>query len=113
MSVAAILLALTRGLHVAALLSLLGATLARAYLAPPALARASAADARAVERDMRRLVRVSLLLAIVGGLLWLPFLAAEMAGAANASTALAAIPDVLIYTRAGQAFAARLVLLLL
>src|SRR5258705_11740857 len=102
MGVAAILLALTRGLHVAALLSLFGATLARAYLAPPALARASAADARASERELRMLVRVSLLLAIIGGLLWLPFLAAEMAGAANASTAFAAIPDVLLYTPPGQ-----------
>src|SRR5256885_922528 len=109
MSAAAILLVLTRFLHVAALLSLFGTMLARAYLAPPVLARASAADARAIERDMRGLVRVSLLLALVGGLLWLPFLAAGMAGAADASTAFAAIPDVLLYTRAGQALTARLV----
>src|SRR3954464_13291765 len=111
MDVGAILLALTRGLHLAATLSLLGTALARSYLAPPVLARLSAGEVRLLEQQLRRLLRGSGLGAPAAGLLWLPFLAADMAGAGSPSAALAAISDVLIYTRVGWAIGARFVLL--
>ena len=113
MDVAAILLGLTRGLHVAATLSVLGAALARAYLAPPVLARLPAIEARAIEMRMRQLLRGSVLFATLAGLLWLPFLAADMAGAPKLLAGFAAIPDVLFHTRVGWALGARLALLLL
>jgi putative copper export protein/mono/diheme cytochrome c family protein len=113
MDVAAILLALTRGLHVAATLSVLGAALARAYLVPPVLARLAAVEARAIEARMRQLLRGAVLFAVLAGLLWLPFLARDMAGAPSLTAGLAAIPDVLFHTRVGWAIMARLALLLL
>src|SRR6185312_1737084 len=113
MDVAAILLALTRGLHVAATLSVLGAALARAYLVPPVLARLAAVEARAIEARMRQLLRGAVLFAVLAGLLWLPFLARDMAGAPSLTAGLAAIPDVLFHTRVGWAIMARCALLLL
>jgi putative copper export protein/mono/diheme cytochrome c family protein len=113
MDVAAILLALTRGLHVAATLSLLGTALARAYLAPPVLARLPAVEARAIESQLRQLLRGSVLLAILAGFAWLPLLAGGMAGASSPWQGLAAIPDMLLYTRVGWALGARLLLLVL
>src|SRR5581483_4208011 len=113
MDVAALLLALTRGLHIAAALSVLGTALARAYLAPPVLVRLPPGEVRLIEQQLRRLLRLSILAALAAGLLWLPFLAGDMAGTGSPSAALAAIPDVLIYTRVGWALSARFALLLL
>jgi hypothetical protein len=97
-------LALARGVADAGLLSVFGALLFRAVIAPPVLARlgpgAASADAR-----LGRIAWLSLLAAALGALAWLALEADDLGGT------VAAVPAVLGGTRFGHAILLRLALL--
>lgn len=105
------LLALLRGAHLAALLSLFGTLLFAVLVAPAGLRAVPEAVAQPVRGRLTRQARVSLLLALALGIAW--FAAEAHAIAAPASREwLAALPSVALDTRFGRVFALRLVLLL-
>ncbi|HVY15531.1 MAG TPA: CopD family protein [Rhodopila sp.] len=98
---------LSRGLHLAGMLSFLGVAAFRTLVLP------AASDIPASLRGrVDRLGWVSLVLAIAAGGLWLAVEAASMAGAASVSETLRALPLVAEATRFGQVMMARFALLL-
>lgn len=98
-------LAVARGLHLAAALSVLGA-LGFALLVAPA-----GGAAGPLWRQLSLLVRIGAAVAWISAALWLPLQAAAMAGAVDVGTAFAAIPTVLLDTGFGRALMLRLGLL--
>jgi len=96
-------LAAARGLHLAAALSAFGTLGFGALLAP--------AGDEIVRRRLTALARISVALAWLGALIWLPLQAASMAGAPDADGAFAALPTVLFDTGFGRALLLRLALL--
>jgi putative copper export protein len=98
-----------RGTHLAALASLFGTLVFQALVlrALPATAWAERVRAR-----LARLVGLSLLLALVLGVLWLIARAGSIAGASSLKEALEALPLVVLDTRFGQLLLARGALLL-
>lgn len=103
---AELLLALMRGLFVAALFSSFGALLFQSFIAPAAQTM-SAGNALALDRRDLVLTHRSLLAAALLLLGWLVLQAAAIADAGNVSEALAAIPTVLWNTSFGKILAAQ------
>ena len=101
------MLALLRGLAVAALLSVFGSLLFRAALAPPVLARMAVDEAAMFQRRWRVLFRSSGAAAILAALGWLVLQAASIADAPNLLAGASAVPAVLADTRFGHLLAAQ------
>ncbi len=104
----ATLLALLRGLHLAATLSLLGTAGFIAWLLPGA-----GADGQAISPRLVRLCRISGIVALLTLMAWFVLQAAVIAGAADLHQVGAALPIVAKQTRYGGAMVARGGLLLL
>ena len=111
MDATTITLAVLRGTHVAALLSLFGSLVFGVLVAPAALAAAPAVGP-AVRTRLRRIGLVSALLALVLGVAWLVVQAAVIAGADSVGETVSAVPIVAADTRFGRLVMVRLALLL-
>ena len=98
--------ALTRGLHLVAILSLFGTLLVAWLIKPAACGRDEPIPAR-LDRELLLLVRGSAVLALTSAVAWLLLEAAEMAGAASLGEMLSATPIALFDTRFGQALMVR------
>ena len=96
------MLALVRGLSVAALLSVFGSLFFRTTLAPPVLARMEVAEAAAFQRRWHGLFWSSWAFAVLATLGWLLLQAAAMANAPNILAGAAAVPTVLADTQFGH-----------
>lgn len=99
--------ALLRGLHLAAMLSLLGVVGCLAWVLP-----AAAADGREMVPALVRLWRVSGVAALLTLMAWFVSQSAAIAGAANLDELAAALPKVAEHTRYGGAILVRAGLLL-
>lgn len=108
MSAFAFFVALLRGAHVAALVSLFG-TLVFLQVAAPAEPAAEAARLRAI---LLRLATISTATALVIGLAWLMTESAVIAGGDGVATALHALPVVTLHTQFGHWLLLRFILLL-
>src|SRR5690349_14035648 len=108
MSGLASLMALLRGLHLAAMLSLLGATAFLIWLLPTV--EASPAPLR---RQLHRLCRLSGGIAILAGVAWFVVQTAAIADADSGSALLNALPLVAAHTHYGRIMLVRLLLLVL
>ena len=97
-----LMLALARGLSVAALLSVFGALLFRTALAPPVLVRMEAGEAAIFQRRWRGLFWSSWAIAVLAALGWLLLQAASMADASSILAGAAAVPTVLADTQFGH-----------
>ena len=107
-----LLLALVRGLSVASLLSVFGALLFRAVIAPPVLA-SMRSDADALERRWRIVFWASWAASILTALAWLVAETANISGADTMRATAAALPTVLTDTFFGHVLAFRFLVLLL
>jgi len=105
-------LGLVRGLHLAAVLSQFGILLLTAAVARQASAGAAIGTVATLNRTLRRLVRDSLVVALITAVVWLLLQASDMADTRDPGAVLAAAPVVLFDTRFGKALLLRLVLLL-
>lgn len=106
-----VLLAVMRGLHLAATLSVFGALLFRAAVAPAALAQVGKELGDHVLDGLRTLVRLSIVAAITTAAVWLLLQAAAMSGAGSMAEAMTAVPIVLLRTVFGHALLLRLLFL--
>jgi putative copper export protein/mono/diheme cytochrome c family protein len=111
MSTLEIVVALLRGTHVAALVSLFGTLVFLTLVVPSAMAEA-AIEAPHLRRRLLRLARISAVLALVFGIAWLAVESAVIAGAGSAAMTLHAVPVVALRTQFGQWLLVRGVLLL-
>ena len=111
MSTLEIFVALLRGAHVAALVSLFGTLLFLVVVAQPAMAEAVTAAAR-VRLVLLRLARISAACGLIVGFAWLTLESAVIAGADSASMTLHVLPVVALQTQFGQWLTVRLGLLL-
>jgi putative copper export protein/mono/diheme cytochrome c family protein len=100
-------MALVRGLHLAATLSLLGTAGFLAWMLPPA-----GADLGRLRLLLVRLWWISGSVALLAGLAWFTLQSATIAGAEDASDVWAALPLVAEHTRYGVMLMVRLVLVL-
>ncbi len=94
-------MALLRGVHVAALVSLFGTLVFLVVVAPSALADAATAAAH-VRRVLLRLARISAACALIVGLVWLTFESGVIAGSDSMAMTLQALPVVALHTQFGQ-----------
>src|SRR5271166_4454047 len=111
MSTLEIVVALLRGAHVAALVSLFGTLVFLTLVAPAAVAEATK-DAPRLRRRLLRVARISAVLALVIGIAWLAVESAVIAGAGSVATTLHALPVVALRTQFGQWLLVRGLLLL-
>ena len=111
MSTLEIVVALLRGAHVAALVSLFGTLVFLTLVAPAAMAEA-AEDAPRLRRRLLRVARISAALALIVGIAWLAVESAVIAGAGSIAMTLQALPVVALRTQFGQWLLVRGVLLL-
>jgi putative copper export protein/mono/diheme cytochrome c family protein len=100
------IMALVRGLHLAATLSLLGSAGFIAWILP-----AAGTPPAALRRRLNALVRISGLIAVVAGTVWFAWQAAAIAGAEDLSDLWDALPVVAMHTRYGTILLVRLALL--
>lgn len=98
-----LVVALARGVHFAAVLSLFGSLIIATIVAPAALREAPSDAAHTLVRRLSLMVRGSGLIALLLGIVWLPIQAAEMSGAGSIVDALQATPIALLHTRYGEA----------
>lgn len=103
--------AIVRGLSVAACLSVLGVSVFRLVVAPPAFASMQAEAAARLERWCLWLLRASAAAALLGSGLWLVLEAGDMIGGSTIGDGLAAVPLVIRHSRFGQVMVLRLALL--
>lgn len=111
MSTLEIGVALLRGLHLAALVSLLGALVFLTLVAPAAAVEA-ADEAPRLRQSLLRLAGLSAALALIVGTAWLTADSAAIAGADGWAMAVQALPVVALQTQFGRWMLARGVLLL-
>lgn len=104
---------LARGVHVAASLSVFGAVLSHAVIAPAALRQAPAQAAARVTGLICGVIRVSLTVAVVAGTIWLVLEAIYIAGGDRLADGIAVLGPVLSETNFGHLLAIRLALLVL
>ena len=105
------IVATLRGAHVTALASILGALMFILTVAPPAM-REAREEVRCLSARLLRVARVSAVLALVSGILWLGLEAAVIAGADSVRMTLRALPVVALRTQFGQWLLLRLGLVL-
>jgi putative copper export protein/mono/diheme cytochrome c family protein len=108
-----VLIALARGVHFAAVLSLFGTLVVAAIVVPAALRGASLEAAPRLQRGLTAILRGSLFVALPVGVVWLLVQAADMAGATGILEAVRAAPIALFGTRFGQALTLRFAMLLM
>jgi putative copper export protein/mono/diheme cytochrome c family protein len=101
MSTSEILVALLRGTHVAALVSLFGTLVFLMFVAPVAMAEA-AEGAPCLRQSLLRLARASTTCALIIAIGWLLVETAVMAGADSVVTTLQALPVVACQTQFGR-----------
>src|SRR6516165_6907746 len=106
-----VLVALLRGVHLAAQLSLFG-TLVFATVVAPASAAAGATEATRLRTLLLRLVRTSAMCALLAGAAWLTAATAAIAGTGGVAATLHALPVVALKTQFGQWVLLRLALML-
>jgi hypothetical protein len=106
-----IFVALLRGMHVAAVVSLFGTLVFLTLVVPSALAEA-ATEAPHLRRRLLRLARISAVLALALGIAWLTVESAVIAAAGSAAMTLHAVPVVALRTQFGQWLLVRGVVLL-
>lgn len=111
MSTLEIVVALLRGAHMAALVSLFGTLVFLTLVAPAAMAEA-AKDAPRLQQRLLRLARISVVLELIVGIAWITVESAVIAGAGTAAMTLQALPVVALRTQFGQWLLVRGVLLL-
>ena len=111
MSTLEIVVALLRGTHVAALVSLFGTLVFLTLVAPAAMAEATQ-DAPCLRRRLLRVARISAAVALTIGVAWIAVESAVIAGAGNVAMTLHALPVVALRTQYGQWLLVRGVLLL-
>ena len=111
MSTLEIVVALLRGAHVVALVSLFGTLVFLTFVAPAAMAEATR-DAPRLRRRLLRVARISGVLALVIGIAWAAVESAVIAGVGSVATTLHALPVVALRTQFGQWLLVRGVLLL-
>ncbi len=111
MSTLEIVVALLRGAHMAALVSLFGTLVFLTLVAPAAVAEA-AQDAPRLRRRLLRVARISAALALIVGIAWIAVESAVIAGAGSVAMTLQALPVVALRTQFGQWLLVRGVLLL-
>jgi putative copper export protein/mono/diheme cytochrome c family protein len=104
-----IFMALLRGVHLAAQLSLFGTLVFAAIVAPAATSAAETTRLRAL---LLRLARASALCALLAGAAWLTVATAAIAGTSGVATTLHALPVVALKTQFGQWVLLRLALLI-
>jgi putative copper export protein/mono/diheme cytochrome c family protein len=107
-----ILLALVRGVAVAALLSAFGTVVFRSVVAPRAFDRMPDAAAAAIERRLLWVAQLSIVAGLLGLLAWLALQAADMADAASLAQTVAAMPAVVTATDFGHLVLAEIAVLL-
>jgi putative copper export protein/mono/diheme cytochrome c family protein len=107
----AIVVALLRGVHLGALLSLFGTLLFVATVAP-ATTTAGVAETSRTRHLLLRLVRGSAACALLSGVVWLTAASAVVAGTGDIATTLHALPVVALQTQFGQWVLLRLGLLI-
>jgi putative copper export protein/mono/diheme cytochrome c family protein len=100
-------MALMRGLHLAAMLSLLGTASFVAWILP-----AAGPPPEGLRRALIRVCWISGVVALLAGLVWFTLQAAAIAGAGNAAEVWAALSPVAQHTRYGSTLTVRLVLVL-
>lgn len=101
-----IVVASLRGLHLIALVSAFGTLIAIA------MTPMTTAEAAYLHLTLRRLIRLSVVSALITGITWLATESAAIAGTDTITATLSAIPVVAFETRYGQWFTSRCVLLL-
>ena len=106
-----ITVALLRGVHVAALVSLFGTLVFLMFVAPSAMAEATI-EAPRLRRVLLRLARVSAVLALIVGIAWLVMESAAIADADSIAMTLRTVPVVALHTQFGQWLLLRFALLL-
>ena len=111
MSTLGIVVALLRGAHMAALVSLFGTLVFLTLVAPAAMAEA-AKDAPRLRRRLLRVARISAATALIVGIAWIAVESAVIAGAGSVAMTLHALPVVALRTQFGQWLLVRAVLLL-
>jgi len=111
MSTLEIVVALLRGAHMAALVSLFGTLVFLTLVAPAAVAEA-AKEAPHLQRQLLRVARISAVLALIVGIAWIAVESAVIAGAGSVAMTLQALPVVALRTQFGQWLLVRGVLLL-
>src|SRR5580692_4884296 len=109
----AVAVALCRGIHFAAVLSMFGTLVVAAIVAPTALRSVAPDTTQQLYRRLTTLLRGSVLVALLVAVVWLLVQAADMAGATGIAEAIRATPIALFDTRFGQALGIRCLLLLL
>jgi len=107
-----LIVALVRGLFVAALLSTFGSCLFRKLVVPSALALVKGDEAKELDRACLQIARWSSLLAILVLLVWLVLESGLMADAQTVGEAFAAVPSVIWSTSFGHVLAAQALVLL-
>ena len=101
MSTLEIVVALLRGVHMAALVSLFGTLVFLTLVAPSAVAEAPK-DAPRLQRRLLRVARISAALALIIGVAWIAVESAVIAGAGSVVMTLQALPVVALRTQFGQ-----------
>jgi putative copper export protein/mono/diheme cytochrome c family protein len=101
------IMALVRGLHLAATLSLLGTAGFMAWILP-----AAGSIPAGLRRRLIRLWRISGMISLLAGVTWFTLQAGAIAGAGSAAELWAALPIVAAHTRFGTILLVRLVLVL-
>ncbi len=104
-------LALARGLSVAGLLSVFGIVLARAAVVPPVWARLAPDGAAGMERGLRRLIWVSVAVAVLASAGWVWSVAGTLADTPAMGDIAATVPVLLGHTLFGHVLLLRLGLL--
>ena len=104
-------MALLRGTHVAALVSLFGTLVFLTLVVPSAMTEATV-EAPHLRRRLLRLARISAAFALIIGIAWLVVESAVIAGADSVAMTLHAVPVVALQTQFGQWLLVRGVLLL-
>ncbi len=104
---------IARGVHVAASLSVLGVAGGRVFIVPEFMLRADPDAGDRIARRFVRLIRLSLLFAILAGALWLLLEAIYVTGSDAVSVGIAALAPVIWDTNFGHLLIIRLALLLI
>ena len=113
LSVTLLFRGIARGVHVAASLSVFGTITGHAILVPRSPASEDIRSDRTIAPALVRLVRVSLVVAVAAGIVWLLAEAAYIAGSHRLGAGLALLGPVLGETNFGRLLIARLALLTL
>lgn len=103
--------ALARGVHLAAVLSLFGTALVALVIKPADCGGRGQPSPARLDRELQAMLRGSAVLALVSAAVWLVLEAAEMAAAGSIAEALNAVPIALFDTRFGHAFLVRCVMI--